>query len=91
MLTENQIINALQFDLAFESTGATTANPFEITFQYANSQPSDLNGQYTGWESWNAAEKATSRAALDQIESIINVKFTEVGWAGLAIRPEMAS
>lgn len=78
MLTQEQIIDALQFNLAFDGTGATTANPYQITYQFADSQPGDLSSQYTGWESWNAAEKANYRAALDQIESIVNIEFVEV-------------
>lgn len=78
MLTQSQIIEALQFNLAFDGTGTTTANPFRITYQYANSQPSDLNTQYSGWESWSSAEKATYRSALDHIETLINVEFVEV-------------
>ncbi|WGI20622.1 M10 family metallopeptidase [Amylibacter sp. IMCC11727] len=78
MLTKSQIIDAMQFNLGFDSTGGTTANPFRLTYQYANSQPSDLNSQYSGWEVWSTAEKAAYRDALDHIETLINVEFVEV-------------
>jgi Ca2+-binding RTX toxin-like protein len=78
MLTQDQIIDALQFNLAFDGTGATTASPFQMTFQYANSQPGDLSSQYTGWEAWTASEKATYRAALNHIETLVNIEFVEV-------------
>lgn len=78
MLTQQEIIDALHWETAFDTVNPTPETPFQITFQYATSQPADMSTQYTGWEAWTAAEKATYRAALDHIETLINVEFVEV-------------
>ncbi len=82
MPTTTEILDALRFDLTL-LTGPinTSADPaWRIEYQFAgSSQPGDLPiGSYTGWTPLSAAEKATIRAAMDHIETFLNVTFVEV-------------
>ena len=79
MPTRSDIIDALHFDLGGVTQPFNTTNdaPYVITYEFASSQPSDLWQNYAGWTALSNAEKANYRAALDHIETLINVEFVE--------------
>ena len=77
------IVAGLQFELNLlsdDTLNTTGAAPHAFTYQFEDSQPADLptSTVYTGWTPLTVAEKAAVRAAMDLIESVINVTFTEV-------------
>lgn len=83
MPPKTTILNAMQFSyLRDKDPLNTTGAPREtITFQYATtSQPADLPSGtvFTGWQAFTNPEKAAFEAALDLIETFLNVSFTEV-------------
>ena len=81
MPTLTEILDAMQFDLSLLSGKLnTTSDPaYVIDYQFAgNSQPGDLWNTYSGWTALTAAEKSAVRAAMDHIETFLNVSFVEV-------------
>jgi hypothetical protein len=87
MPTRAEIIEAMQFPAFYTLEPInTSSNPAKtITYQFAGtSQPGDLptDTTYTGWRNYSAAEMLVVREALDIIETVLNVAFTEVsGWS----------
>lgn len=55
-----------------------TAGPLTITYAFEAEQSAEFLRTYTGWRGWTADEKAAVRRALDEYESVINVRFVEV-------------
>jgi serralysin len=85
MLSEANILDAMQFDLAGAISYVNTSDQprYVMTYQFAGtSEPGDLDGvtssSFTGWSTWSEAEKAAFRAALDYIETFLNIEFQEV-------------
>lgn len=80
MLSKNEILTGLQFPftLLSESLNTTERPPYELSYQFAASQPSDLSYSYTGWTVLTVAEKNEMRAAMDQFEAALNIRFEEV-------------
>ncbi|WP_420860905.1 M10 family metallopeptidase C-terminal domain-containing protein [Algirhabdus cladophorae] len=93
MPTEQEILDALQFDLTLLNGPINTSNDpaYVLTYEFAGStQPDDhVWDNYTGWTPYSAAEKATYRAALDHIETIINVQFVEYNAALHGSEPDI--
>ncbi|HEY8571835.1 M10 family metallopeptidase C-terminal domain-containing protein [Phenylobacterium sp.] len=54
------------------------APPLTITYSFESQQSSEFVKTYTGWTPWTDAEKAAVRRALDEYESVINVRYVEV-------------
>ncbi len=81
MATQTTIIESMLFGGLVGKTMNTTAQAREVvTFQFAGtSEPADFPGStsYTGWTSFTAAEKTALRAAMDHIETFLNVSFVE--------------
>jgi serralysin len=89
MLSPTQILDAMQYDLPAGNTGINeTGQPrYVMTYQFAGtSEPGDFDTvtgtTYTGWSTWSDAEKAAFRAALDHIETFLNIDFQEVSGQG---------
>lgn len=83
MATRTEIIDGMQFSFLNGKNALNTsgAAPRTITFQYAGtSAPTDLptSTPYDGWTDFTTAEEATFRAALDHVETLLNVEFVEV-------------
>lgn len=83
MPTKTEILTSLQFPLfnTLDPVNTTGSARFTITYEYAGtSEPADLptSSTYTGWRDFTTAEKAAFRAALDHIETFLNVSFVEV-------------
>lgn len=81
MTTQAEILDALQFDMTFLSGPINTTGAPAYVFQYqfaGNSQPGDLWNTYTGWTALTAGEKNAVRAALDHIETFLNISFVEI-------------
>lgn len=83
MATRTEIIDGMQFSFLNGKNALNTsgAAPRTITFQYAGtSAPTDLptSATYDGWTDFTTAEEATFRAALDHVETLLNVEFVEV-------------
>lgn len=83
MLTQTEIIQAMQYERFHLSTPINTTGGArkQITFQYAGgAEPGDLPTatQYQGWRRMSDAEKANFEAALDHIETYLNVEFVKV-------------
>lgn len=83
MLPANAILEAMQFDLLFEKDpiNGTDDPRYTVTYQFAGTmRPADLatDTLYSGWTAFTAAEKNAIRAAMDHIETVLNVTFTEV-------------
>lgn len=49
-----------------------------ISYAFESAQSGEFLRPYTGWAAWTADEKAAVRKALDEYESVINVRFVEV-------------
>jgi Ca2+-binding RTX toxin-like protein len=85
MATQNTIIESMLFGGLVGKTMNTTAQARAVvTFQFAGtSQPADFPGAtgYTGWTDFTTAEKTALRAAMDHIESFLNVSFVEASSA----------
>ncbi len=85
MATQNTIIESMLFGGLFGKTMNTTGQSRAVvTFQFAGtSEPDDFPGAtgYTGWTNFTTAEKTALRAAMDHIESFLNVSFVEVSGA----------
>ena len=79
MPTQAEIIDALHFDLQYWTNQPTSAGDpaYQMTYKFETSQPSDLWDTYSNWSPLSAAEKAAYRAALDHVETLINVEFVE--------------
>jgi serralysin len=84
MISQSLILPAMEWSLA---SGITTINAradrYVMTYQFAGtSQPNDFtnafNATYSGWSEWATDEKAAFRAALDLIETFLNISFVEV-------------
>lgn len=83
MATRTEIIDGMQFTFLNGKSALNTsgAAPRTITYQYAGtSAPEDLptSASYDGWTDFSAAEAATFRAALDHVETLLNVEFVEI-------------
>lgn len=81
MLEETQILRGIQFPLSLLSgpINTSTQPPYELTYQFETfSQPPDLELSFTGWTSLTTLEKEQVRIELDHIETVLNVRFTEV-------------
>lgn len=80
MPTRDTILESLQFDFVYDSRAMnqTGSSPYQITYQFASSQPGDLWDSYSGWQGLTNGEEAAVRDALDYIESVLNVDFVEV-------------
>ena len=83
MATRTEIIDGMQFAFLNGKSALNTsgAAPRTITFQYAGtSTPTDLptSATYDDWTDFSTAEEATFRAALDHVETLLNVEFVEV-------------
>ncbi|MCU9836507.1 M10 family metallopeptidase C-terminal domain-containing protein [Ruegeria sp. WL0004] len=81
MLTETEILQGLQFPFSLLSGPINTSAqaPYTLTYQFeAMVQPADLSRTFTGWQQLSTAEKAQIRLAMDHLETILNVRFTEV-------------
>lgn len=82
MLSRDEIIKAMQYERFHISNPLNTTGsaPIKITYQYAGgSEPGDLPTQadYDGWRRMKDAEKASFEAALEHIESYLNVDFVQ--------------
>ncbi|HYE47197.1 MAG TPA: M10 family metallopeptidase C-terminal domain-containing protein, partial [Caulobacter sp.] len=66
-----------------------TPGPLTITYAFEDQQSSEFLRSYTGWAAWTTGEKVAVRRALDEYESVINVRFVEVA-AGPAADPVIA-
>src|SRR5262245_8193549 len=53
----------------------STARPLTITYKFATAAPTDMWVGFAGWTPFTAAQKNVIRAALAEIESVINVHF----------------
>ena len=83
MLSQNEIIEAMQYDRFHFSNPINTAQEgrIQISYQFAGGgAPGDLPtaGQYGGWRGLSPAEKASFEAALAHIETFLNVDFVQV-------------
>lgn len=83
MATRTEIIDGMQFTFLNGKSALNTSSaaPRTITYQYAGtSAPTDLptSASYDGWTDFSAAEAATFRAALDHVETLLNVEFVEI-------------
>ena len=53
--------------------------PYTFTYQFADTvQPSDMSMGFTGWTALFPREKAAVRAAMDYVETFLNVRYVEV-------------
>lgn len=79
MPTKNEIIEALQFEIIHDSypVNETGDARYVFDYQFETSAPDDVDG-YSGWVTWTNAEQAAVRAAMDLIETFLNVDFNEV-------------
>lgn len=82
MLSQNEIIAAMQYTRfnASDPLNTTDSARITISYQYAgNASPADLptSAEYSGWRQFTAAEKADFEAALAHIESFLNVDFVQ--------------
>lgn len=82
MLSRDEIIEAMQYERFHISNPLNTTDsaPIKITYQYAGgSEPDDLptSADYDGWRRMRTAEKASFEAALEHIESYLNVDFVQ--------------
>nr|WP_323779471.1 M10 family metallopeptidase C-terminal domain-containing protein [Amylibacter sp.] len=83
MATRTEIIDGMQFTFLNGKSALNTSSaaPRTITYQFAGtSAPTDLptSASYDGWTDFSAAEEATFRAALDHVETLLNVEFVEI-------------
>ncbi|MEP2529985.1 M10 family metallopeptidase C-terminal domain-containing protein [Shimia sp.] len=82
MLTQSEILDAMQFDLSLlngNKLNGTGDPAYVIDYQFAdNGQPADLWQTYSGWTAMSGPEKAAVRRAMDHIETFLNVSFVEV-------------
>lgn len=83
MPTRAQIIEAMQLDFVYpyDPLNTTSSSRYTITYDFFNSNPNNslhIWHSYTNYRSWTAAEMGLVRAALDQIETFLNVDFVEV-------------
>ena len=81
MATAAEILSGLQypFSLLSGSINTSTQPPYFLNYQFADStQPEDIIRSYTGWTPMTAAERTEIRAALDHIETFLNIRFEEV-------------
>jgi serralysin len=67
----------------------TAAPPLTVTYAFETQQSAEFVRNYTGWTGWTADQKAAVRWALDEYESVVNVRFVEVP-AGAGLDPEIA-
>ncbi|WP_069299324.1 M10 family metallopeptidase [Neptunicoccus sediminis] len=83
MVTKTEIIDGMQFSFLNDKNpiNTTGAAAYTMTYQFAGtSAPADLptSATYDGWTDFTAAQEAFFRAALNHVESLINVEFVEV-------------
>jgi Ca2+-binding RTX toxin-like protein len=83
MPTKAAILEGSQFSVVYDKNpiNTTGAPRMVITYQYAGtSAPDDLptSTTYTGWTAFSQGNKDAFRAALDHIETFLNVSFREV-------------
>ncbi|ANT63793.1 hypothetical protein AYJ57_25295 (plasmid) [Salipiger sp. CCB-MM3] len=82
MLERQTIINSLSFNLSLLSDQQIHESgraPYQLSYGFADGvEPADLAGSYTGWRALSAAERNVIRFALSEIETLINVEFTEL-------------
>ncbi|MEM6620368.1 MAG: M10 family metallopeptidase C-terminal domain-containing protein, partial [Pseudomonadota bacterium] len=81
MYNKTTILDGMQFSFFRDKEiSGVDAGTVTMTYQWSVSQPADLptSTTYTGWTAATNAEKAAMRAALDHIETLIDVTFTEV-------------
>ena len=84
MLGRQEILDAMQFDLPGVLTPLHQggAAPRSFTYQFAQSgTPADFgifNQSFTGWTPLSPADRAAVRAAMDHIETVVNIRFTQV-------------
>ncbi|MCB1358648.1 MAG: M10 family metallopeptidase C-terminal domain-containing protein [Maritimibacter sp.] len=77
MPSESDIIQALQMDFfhAAQAINGSGDPAFTITYRFEDSTPEDDITGRTGWSTWSTQERAAVHAALDHIESFLNVDF----------------
>ncbi|MCE8535830.1 M10 family metallopeptidase C-terminal domain-containing protein, partial [Ruegeria pomeroyi] len=72
----------MQYPLSLLSgpINTSTDSPYTFRYQFAGtSQPLDPEmASHTGWTALTASEKSAVRAAMDHIESFLNIRFTEI-------------
>lgn len=80
MPSKSAILEAMQFTFINDKDpmNSTGSPSYQITYQFESSQPGDLSTSYSGWTAMTNAEKNAVRAAMDYIETFLNIKFVEV-------------
>ncbi len=77
----NDLIEAMHFDFGGVTPpfNGADSDPIVFTYAFRAAQPATLPvvGGYDGWVPFTAAERAATRAALDEIESFANIRFVE--------------
>lgn len=80
MLSKNEILTGMQYPMSLVSGPVNTSeNPaYDITYQFADTQPEDLIYSFNGWSGLTPEEMLAFRAAFDHVETFLNVRFVEV-------------
>jgi serralysin len=79
--SQNDIIDSLTFPhiVGYVPVNGTSDAAYTLTYEFATtSQPADNLWSYSGWTAFTSAQKNVVRNALAQIETFLNVSFTEV-------------
>ena len=77
----DQIIQGMQFAAIYNKNPMNTSDQARevITWQFAGSSaPADMQGRFNGWTALSNSERAEIIAALNHIESFLNVDFRQV-------------
>lgn len=86
MTSKKRIIKSMQHNAFYvaDPLNMTSDSPYQITYKFGGaSEPSNfVGGSYAGYRAYTAAEQAVVREALDHLETLLNVEFTEHSGGG---------